>query len=155
MGSLPIFYLWRGNMQVVELIEQAVAGLGYETVDIESSPRGRLLRVFIDKAAGVTVDDCVTVSNHLTRLFMAENVDYERLEVSSPGFDRPLKRMSDYERFAGQEVQLKLRLPLGSQRNFSGVIGGIREGLVVLQTAEGEREFPFENVEKARLVPKF
>lgn len=142
-------------MQVVELIEQAVAGLGYETVDIESSPRGRLLRVFIDKAAGVTVDDCVTVSNHLTRLFMAENVDYERLEVSSPGFDRPLKRMSDYERFAGQEVQLKLRLPLGSQRNFSGVIGGIREGLVVLQTAEGEREFPFENVEKARLVPKF
>lgn len=155
MGSLPIFYLWRGNMQVVELIEQAVAGLGYETVDIESSPRGRLLRVFIDKAAGVTVDDCVTVSNHLTRLFMAENVDYERLEVSSPGFDRPLKKMSDYERFAGQEVQLKLRLPLGSQRNFSGVIGGIREGLVVLQTAEGEREFPFENVEKARLVPKF
>lgn len=155
MGSLPIFYLWRGNMQVVELIEQAVSGLGYELVDVEASPRGRLLRVFIDKAAGVTVDDCVTVSNHLTRLFAVENVDYDRLEVSSPGLDRPLKKQADYERFIGQEVQLKLRIPLGTQRNFSGVIVGMREGLVVLQTAEGEREFAFDNVEKARLVPKF
>lgn len=155
MGSLPIFYLWRGNMQVVELIEQAVAGLGYELVDLETSPRGRLLRVFIDKPEGVNVDDCVTVSNHLTRLFMAENVDYDRLEVSSPGLDRPLKKPADYERFSGQEVQLKLRVPHGNQRNFSGVIGGLRDGLVVLRTEEGERELPFDNVEKARLVPKF
>lgn len=155
MGSLPIFYLWRGNMQVVELIEQAVSGLGYELVDVEMSPRGRLLRVFIDKAAGVTVDDCVTVSNHLTRLFAVENVDYDRLEVSSPGLDRPLKKQADYERFAGREVQLKLRVPLGNQRNFSGVIVGMREGLVVVQTEEGAREFAFDDVEKARLVPKF
>ncbi|QDX82862.1 ribosome maturation factor RimP [Denitratisoma sp. DHT3] len=142
-------------MQVVELIEQAVSGLGYELVDVEMSPRGRLLRVFIDKAAGVTVDDCVTVSNHLTRLFAVENVDYDRLEVSSPGLDRPLKKQADYERFAGREVQLKLRVPLGNQRNFSGVIVGMREGLVVVQTEEGAREFAFDDVEKARLVPKF
>lgn len=155
MGSLPIFYLWRGNMRVVELIEQAVSGLGYELVDVETSPRARLLRVFIDKAAGVTVDDCATVSNHLTRLFTVENIDYDRLEVSSPGLDRPLKKQVDYERFTGQEVQLKLRVPLVNQRNFSGVIVGMREGMVVLQTEEGEREFAFDNVEKARLVPKF
>lgn len=156
-------------MQISELIEQAVSGLGYELVDFESSPRARLLRVFIDRPAGfvapvesgaptqggISVDDCAQVSNHLTRLFTVENVDYDRLEVSSPGLDRPLKKPADFERFAGQEAQLKLRIPLGNQRNFSGVLGGLREGAVLL-TAEGvEHAFPLDNVEKARLIPKF
>lgn len=93
-------------MQLLELIEQAVTGLGYELVDFETSPRGRLLRVFIDKPieTGITVDDCALVSNHLSRLFTVENVDYDRLEVSSPGMDRPLKRAQDWQRFTGQEV---------------------------------------------------
>ncbi|HQR02613.1 MAG: ribosome maturation factor RimP [Proteobacteria bacterium] len=142
-------------MNVVDLIEQAVTGLGYELVDFETSPRGRLLRVFIDKADGISVDDCAAVSNHLTRLFSVENVDYDRLEVSSPGLDRPVKKLADFERFAGQEVQVKLRVPLGNQRNFNGIIGGVSEGQVMLQTTEGERVLAFDNIEKARLVPKF
>ena len=84
-----------------ELIARTVPPLGYELVDWEMSPKGRLVRVFIDKAGGVDVEDCARVSQHLTRLFAVENVDYERLEVCSPGLDRPLKKAADYERFAG------------------------------------------------------
>lgn len=145
------------------LIEQAVAGLGYELVDFETSPRARLLRVFIDRPpvapdatrSGVTVENCAAVSNHLTRLFAVENIDYDRLEVSSPGMDRPLKKPEDFVRFAGHDVQIKLRIPDGVQRNFSGTILGSAEGRVRIGTAEGEREFAFDNIDKARLVPKF
>lgn len=148
------------------LIEQAVVGLGYELVDFETSPRARLLRVFIDRPiateadaaatrSAITVEDCTAVSNHLTRLFLVENIDYDRLEVSSPGMDRPLKKPEDFVRFVGQDVQLKLRIPEGVQRNFSGTILGCADGRARIGTTEGEREFAFENIEKARLVPKF
>ena len=145
-------------MQQLELIENAVTGLGYELVDFETSPRGRLLRVFIDRPAGqggITVDDCASVSHHLTRLLTVENVDYDRLEVSSPGLDRPLKKPSDFERFAGEEVQIKLRIAEGNQRNFKGTIVGLTEGRLCLLVDGTERAFAFDNVEKARLVPKF
>lgn len=149
------------------LIEQAVNGLGYELVDFETSPRARLLRVFIDRlpqppgegaappAGGVTVDDCAAVSHHLTRLFTVENIDYDRLEVSSPGMDRPLKKPADFVRFAGQEVQMKLRIPEGTQRNFSGTILGLDEDRLRLRIGDAERAFALDNIEKARLVPKF
>lgn len=101
------------------------------------------------------MEDCAAVSHHLTRLFTVENVDYDHLEVSSPGMDRPLKKLTDFERFAGQDVQLKLRIPVGNQRNFNGVLGGVRDGQVVLASEGVEHVFPFDNVEKARLVPKF
>ena len=162
MGVSPIFYLWRvfgagGVMRagIEDLIGQVVTGLGLELVDVEFSPRGRLLRVFIDIERGITVDDCATVSNQLQRVFEVENVDYDRLEVSSPGLDRPLKKLADFERFAGHEIQLRLALPLNNQRNYVGVLGGVREGAVVLATDKGEMLFPFDDVEKARLVPKF
>lgn len=140
---------------VEKLIEQVVEGLGYELVDVEFSPRGRLLRVFIDIARGVTVDDCATVSNQLQRVFEVENVDYDRLEVSSPGLDRALKKLADFERFCGQQAQVRLSLPIGNQRNFAGVLAGVRDGAVVLETEQGEQVFPFDDIEKARLVPKF
>jgi ribosome maturation factor RimP len=140
---------------IENLIEQVVTGLGYELVDIEFSPRGRLLRVFLDIERGITVDDCATVSNQLQRVFEVENVDYDRLEVSSPGLDRPLKKLADFERFAGEEAQIRLSLPIDNQRNFAGVLGGVRDGAVVLTTEKGEQLLPFEDIEKARLVPKF
>lgn len=156
---------------LVGLIELTVKGLGYELVDFEVSPRARLLRVFIDRPAGeaaaapggVTVEDCAAVSHQLSRVFEVDNIDYDRLEVSSPGMDRPLKKLDDYRRFAGQEVQVKLRVPeevsrsgsASPQRNFSGVIVGCDEGQVRINTGEVERVFDFANIEKARLVPKF
>jgi ribosome maturation factor RimP len=158
MGSLPIFF-WFFGMQLDQLIENAVSGLGYELVDFETSPRGRLLRIFIDKPddeKGVNIDDCSAVSNHLTRLFAVENVDYDRLEVSSPGMDRPLKKAADFARYAGHEVQLKTRVPVGNQRNFTGVIVGVREESgVAVQLGDKEHVFALDAIEKARLVPKF
>jgi len=150
-------------MQLLDLIETTVVGLGYELVEFETSPRARLLRVFIDKpesapTSGIGVEDCAAVSGQLSRVFMVENVDYDRLEVSSPGLDRALVKPADYRRFAGQEVQLKLRVPLGKQRNFSGVLEGLREEggveTVCLRMNETLHEFALENIDRARLVPK-
>ena len=140
---------------VLSLIEQVVTGLGYELVDFETSPRGRLLRVFIDIERGITVDDCATVSNQLTRVFEVENVDYDRLEVSSPGLDRPLKKPADFVRFAGEEVQLRLHLPLDNQRNFNGVLEGCEDGVVRVRTDKRLLEVPLADIDRARLVPKY
>ena len=142
-------------MNIEALVDKTVAGLGYELVDLEMSPKGRLIRVFIDIERGITVDDCATVSNQLTRLFEVENVDYDRLEVSSPGLDRPLKKQADFERFIGSDIQVRLSMPIGNQRNFAGVLRGMGNGKVVLGTEKGELELPFEEIEKARLVPRF
>ena len=155
MGFRAHFLFVFSEMQLVELIEQAVTGLGYELVDFEASPRARLLRVFIDKEAGISVDDCSVVSNHLTRLITVENIDYDRLEISSPGLDRPLKKPADFARFAGQEAQFKLRIPVGNQRNFTGTVLGESDGRVSFRVGSEELAFPLENIEKARLVPKF
>lgn len=142
-------------MDVERLVEQIVTGLGFELVDFESSPKGRLMRVFIDIERGVNVDDCATVSNQLTRVFEVENVDYDRLEVSSPGLDRPVRKLADFERFAGQDVQVRMRMPIGNQRNFIGALQGVVDGQVRLNTEKGELLLPFDEIEKARLVPRF
>ena len=145
-------------MNPQELIEKTVTGLGYELVDLEMSPRARVLRVFIDKPEkerGVDIDDCVAVSNQLSRVLTVENIDYDRLEVSSPGLDRPLKKPADYERFAGSEIHLKLRVPFNGRRNFNGVLQGLRDGKVCLQLETGEAELDLGNIERARLVPRF
>jgi ribosome maturation factor RimP len=142
-------------MNIERLVEQVVSGLGYELVDLETSPKGRLVRVFIDIERGITVDDCAAVSNQLSRVFEVENFDYDRLEVSSPGLDRPLKKQSDFERFVGSQVQVRLRMPIGNQRNFVGVLNGLVEGEVQLSTEKGDIALPYDEIEKARLVPKF
>jgi len=135
-----------------EWLRNTLEGLGYELVDLESS-RGGLIRVFIDTPQGINVDDCARVSHHLTRAFVVEGVEYERLEVSSPGLDRPLKRLADFERFSGREASVKLKLPRGGQRRFEGRIAGVEAGKVLLEV-EGERlAIGFEDIDRARLVP--
>jgi len=141
-------------MDVVKLVEITVNGLGYELVDIERSGRG-LLRVFIDKPEGISVDDCQTVSNQLTRLFLVENVDYDRLEVSSPGLDRALKKEADFVRFAGQKAQLKLRVPMAGRKNFVGVIDAVNDGVLQLDVDGSQVTIEISNLDKARLVPTF
>ena len=144
-------------MDVEGLVGQVVTGLGFELVDLESSPKGRLIRVFIDRVPGsITVDDCAAVSNQLSRVFEVENVDYDRLEVSSPGLDRVLKKPSDFVRFVGSEVNLRLRVPTsGGRRNFNGVLLACEDGKLRLAIDTGEVELELGNVDKARLVPKF
>lgn len=154
MGFVPVFYLWVANMDVVKLIEVTVTGLGYELVDVERAGRG-LLRVFIDKPDGIAVEDCQVVSNQLTRLFTVENIDYDRLEVSSPGLDRALKKEADFIRFVGQKAQIKLRMPIAARKNFIGVIGEINDGVMQLDVEGVPVAIELTNVDKARLVPTF
>jgi ribosome maturation factor RimP len=145
-------------MDLNSLLETTVLGLGYELVDIEMSPRGRTIRVFIDlpdKDGGVDVDDCARVSNQLSRVFEVENVDYDRLEISSPGLDRVVRKAVDFERFAGQDIQIKLRIPVNNRRNFQGELLGHKDGKVGLRLEKEEVELEFNNIEKARLVPRF
>ena len=109
--------------RVQELIERTVQGMGYELVELEFAGGG-LLRVYIDRleADPIRMEDCERVSHQLTHLLAVENIDYARLEVSSPGLDRPLNKPADYLRFEGSEITLKLRVALKGRRNFTGVL---------------------------------
>ena len=150
-------------MQLQGLLEATVGGLGYELVDVELSNRGRMLRIFIDKppggpqvagAGGITVDDCARVSNQLARVLEVEDIDYDRLEVSSPGLDRPLKKEADFERFAGEQARLTLRVPVAGRRNFTGVMRAVAQGQLQLQLEGGMVSIDLANIDRARLVPK-
>ncbi|BCL75124.1 ribosome maturation factor RimP [Jeongeupia sp. HS-3] len=140
---------------VQSVLDATLPGLGYELVDLELAGNG-LVRVLIDKAGGINVDDCVTVSNHLTRLFLVEEIAYERLEVSSPGLDRPLTKPEDFTRFAGEKVRLKLRMPLPDKRKkLLGTLIGLEDGAVVVDV-DGERlVLPWAQIDKVRLEPQF
>jgi ribosome maturation factor RimP len=136
------------------LLEATIPPMGFELVDWEIQPRARLVRVFIDKPDGVDVEDCARVSNHLTHLFTVENVEYDRLEVSSPGLDRPLKKLADYARFAGEEAQVNLRELTDGARRWKGILRGVDQNNVMLETDKGLRAIPIGEIDKARLVPK-
>ena len=112
------------------------------------------MRVFIDKDGGVTVDDCARVSDHLTRLFAVEEIEYDRLEISSPGLDRPLKRLGDYNRFAGEEAAVQLHELTDGTRKIKGVLRGVEGDNVLVETSVGVRRIPFAAIERCRLVPK-
>ena len=111
------------RMSAAQAIDTAVTSLGLELVEVEHLPRG-LLRVTIDHADGapVTVEDCERVTRQLQYVFEVENVDYGRLEVSSPGLDRPLRKPEDFVRFAGLEVDVVLRVPFQGRKKYRGVL---------------------------------
>ncbi|AMP06576.1 ribosome maturation factor RimP [Collimonas pratensis] len=153
-------------MQLLELIETTVVGMGYELVEFEKAARG-LLRVYIDftpenAAQGqITVEDCEKVTHQLLHVLTVENVVYERLEVSSPGLDRPLKKLADYVRFAGKEAIVKLRVAMpgaAHRKSFQGVLGEPDgENLKIeFETKDGSAvlDFTLADVDKAHLVPQ-
>lgn len=143
-------------MDLQNILENTLPGLGYELVDYELTAQGTL-RVFIDKTGGITVEDCATVSNHLSRVFMVEDVDYKNLEISSPGLDRPLKKASDFVRFSGSQVKLKTRLPVEGQKNFIGKLESFDEATqIITMSFDGKTaQIELSNVDKARIKPEF
>src|SRR6185437_5621996 len=152
MGSFSPFFVCAGTyeaMDLHELLESTLAGLGYELVDLERSGRGRLLRVFIDKTGGVNVDDCAAVSHHLSRVLAVEGVNYDRLEVSSPGLDRPLRQEKDFVRYTGHKAKIKLRVPVAGQRNFVGVLRETRGGKVDLEVDGKTVSLELANLDRA------
>ena len=151
--ALGPFFICVG-MDLQALIEPTVTGLGYELVALERVGRG-LLRLYIDKQGGVDLEDCTRVSHQLTRLLTVENVAYDRLEVSSPGLDRPLVKAADFVRFAGCRAQLRLRMPLEGRRKFVGVLLGLEQDRVRLQSDAAVVELALADIESARLAPDF
>lgn len=165
-----------------EIVASSVAGLGYELVDFEHSARG-LMRVFIDKPDGIGVEDCAAVSNHLTRVFLVEEIEFERLEVSSPGLDRPVKTLADYQRYLGAAVKVRLNRLIEGRKRFDGVIEAVEGETIVFGVLEDEGaakavkvvpkkalkpkragaatesvkhiSVPFDSIDKTRLIPVY
>lgn len=153
---------------VRELLEPVLEDLGFECVDLEfkREPQGQVLRIFIDKPGGVTLDDCVSVSREVGSLLEVDDPipGKYRLEVSSPGLDRPLKKPADFERFAGQKVKVKTRVKQdpdqrGQERKtFQGTLLGLDNGGVRIRQTDkrgGEVVLALEDISKAHLEPEF
>lgn len=113
------------------------------------------MRVLMDKPSGITLEDCERASNQLTRLFAVEGVNFDRLEVSSPGLDRPLKKEADFVRFCGERAQIKLRVPLAGRKNFTGILGEVQDGVLRLEVDGSQVLIELSGLDKARLAPVF
>jgi ribosome maturation factor RimP len=136
------------------IVESTLAGMGFELVDARVSGGGRFLAIFIDRPGGITVEHCADVSRHLSRVFAVEGIDYDRLEVSSPGLDRPLRKQADFARFAGSKVDVKMRTPDASgRRRFTGLLRGAQDGVATLEMEGREVALELNDIDKARLVP--
>ena len=139
---------------VENFIEKMVNQLGYELVDLEIINHGQLLRVFIDKSELVNIDDCVLVSNQLNHALSVEDeFNYDRLEVSSPGIDRVIKKLEDFDRFNGEKVKIKTRSAIIDRKNFSGILRGIKGKNILLEFEESIVEIDHDNLDRARLDP--
>lgn len=137
------------------ILQPTLEGLGFELVDTQVSNRGRFVRIFMDKPGGITVDDCAAVSRHLTRLLEVEGIDYDRLEVSSPGLDRPLRHPSDFARFLGHRVDVKMRLAdAQGRRRYVGQLRSIEGATATVEVDGVAVALQLDGMERARLVPE-
>lgn len=139
------------------LIEPVVEDMGYELVGVEfraQSEEGAVLRVYIDKEDGINIDDCAAVSHQISGILDVEDPIREayKLEVSSPGVNRPLFRESDFEKYKGHMAKIKLSIPYEGRRNFSGVLQGIEDSMAVIVVDNMEYLLPIEQIDKANLV---
>ncbi len=145
--------------QVFSLIEPVLDDIGFELVEMEYlTLHGRwVLRLYIDKEGGVTIDDCVSVSRELGDLIeVKEVIDHEYvLEVSSPGLNRPLRREKDFVKAVGSKIKVKVTQALNGQKNFAGILKELNDRTVILETDGGIVELPFDDIEKSNLVFDF
>ncbi len=142
-----------------QMLEPVIENLGYELVLLEYSPstKSAMLRLYIDAPAGITLDDCERVSKEVSgTLDVADPIRTAyRLEVSSPGLDRPLVKPAHYQRFMGEQAKLQLIAPLNGRRRFVGFIRGVDTNMLKLETEEGLVEISLADIDRARLVPDY
>lgn len=142
--------------RVAELVAPTLAAMGYELVRVRlMGERRPVLQVMAERPDGqMNVDDCAEVSRAISALLDVEDPISQayRLEVSSPGIDRPLTRPKDYERWKGFEAKLETRFPINGRKRFRGQVGGYTEGKVTLVLEEGTVELPFDEIADAKLV---
>ena len=146
-----------GNLQT--LVEPIVSSMGYELIGVEFLSQGRhsVLRIYIDKDGGITVDDCSDVSGQVSAMLDVEDPIHGEynLEVSSPGLDRPLFTLAHFERFKGRKCSLRLKAPVNGQRKFTGIIHSTTEDAVNLEIDGEQITLAFNQIDKANIVPEF
>jgi Uncharacterized protein conserved in bacteria len=145
--------------QLQALLAPVVEALGYECWGLEFISQGRhsLLRVYIDRAEGILIDDCEIVSRQVSGILDVEDPisgEYT-LEVSSPGMDRPLFTLEQFARYVGEQVKIKLRTPFERRRNFQGILRGVEEQDVVVLVDDHEYLLPVDSIDKANIIPRF
>ncbi|MBN8430612.1 ribosome maturation factor RimP [Microbulbifer salipaludis] len=143
-----------------ELLAPVVESLGCELwgIDYQTHGRNALLRIYIDSERGIAVEDCEKVSRQVSAVMDVEDPINSRytLEVSSPGMDRPLYKLEQYQRFIGAQVELRLRMPLDGQRKWRGLLAGVEGDEIVLRIdSENEYLLPIDSIERANIVPQF
>lgn len=145
--------------RLIELLEPVVNAIGYELVLLEYSPRdgSGMLRLFIDAPDGITLDDCEKVSREVAATLDVEDVITQayRLEISSPGLDRPLVKPEHYRRFKGEVARVQTLAPIAGRRRFQGAILDATDDEVSIETADGPITIPLADIDKAKLVPNF
>ena len=138
------------------LIEKLVTQLGYELVDFETVNGGQIVRIYIDKGDLIDIEDCTKVSNHVNNVLSVEtDYDYERLEVSSPGLDRVIKKLNDFDRFKGEKIKIKTRFAIENRKNFKGILSGTKGESIMIEVDNESLLIDFENIDKARLDPDY
>lgn len=152
-------YMQRSVSHLWELFEPVVEDMGYELIEIEYQPNPNygVLRLYIDKDTGIQVEDCSAVSRQISAILDVEDPVPGKfnLEVSSPGMDRPLRRLEDFQRFTGEVVKIKTGMAFEGQRNFKGRMCGVEDDLVIIECENKEVRLPVTAIDKARLVPDF
>ena len=137
-------------------IEKLATQLGYELVDFETVNGGQILRIFIDKGDLIDIEDCTKVSNHVNNVLSVEtDYDYERLEVSSPGLDRVIKKLNDFDRFKGEKIKIKTRFAIENRKNFKGILSGTKSESIMIEVDNESLLSEFDNIEKAWLDPDY
>lgn len=145
--------------RVTDLIEPILLELGFELVDVDYlSEHGKwVLRIYIDKASGVTIDDCARISRELGDLIDIKDIVRHKyvLEVSSPGLNRPLKKEADFDRAIGKKIKVKMKMPVNGRRNFSGYLQDVRDHIIYIEDEGGLIALSWPEIDKANLVYEF
>ncbi|MFO8141535.1 MAG: ribosome maturation factor RimP [Marinobacter sp.] len=146
--------------QLEDILRPVIEGLGYEFWGIEYRSRGyqSMLRVYIDDVEnGIGIEDCEKVSRQVSGVMDVEDPIQSEytLEVSSPGMDRPLFRLEQYQEFVGHQVQIKLRMAFEGRRKFQGLIKGVEGDDVVIVADDHEYLLPFDSIDRANIIPVF
>lgn len=145
--------------EIIAISKPVVEGLGFELWGVEYVAQGKhsTLRIFIEHENGIGVEHCTEVSHQLAAVYDVEDpiTNAYTLEVSSPGLDRPLFTLDQYARFEGHQVKLRLKYPFEGRRKFEGIIAGVEDEQVLVQSGEYEYMLPFEQIDKANIVPVF
>jgi|SRR4051794_35417773 len=143
--------------RIEEIITPSVSAMGYEIVRVQvSGSQQPILQIMAERADGaaMTVEDCADISRSVSALLDVEDpiASAYTLEVSSPGIDRPLTRLKDFERFAGFEARVETRVALEGRKRFRGILRGVADGAVQIETEQGLAALPFDGIQRAKLV---